>query len=169
MLTRLKAYSDQRPAPKAARMPRRNAKDPASLASAVILSGSTEIAAAPLMATSVARSQRERLATSCKPSWNASTMIGMNVSAASRLDACSSRFSLIAAPVRDRTAPRCAVPLDSLAQGSEAFAKVVNDRLRLLPRRKMSAVGVLLVIEQLRIGCVRPFPRDRADFLGKRA
>ena len=99
VLTRLNAYRDHNPAPKAARIPRRKATAPPNFAPLAILRGSMVIAAAPLMATSVARSHRDRLPASFKPSWKASTIIGMKVSAASRLDARSSLSSSIAYPV----------------------------------------------------------------------
>src|SRR6185295_11826439 len=54
---------------------------------------------------------------------------------------------------------------DRFAEWPEARAKIVHDRLRLLPRGKVTALRVPLVVDQLGVGLFGPTPRGRAYFI----
>src|SRR5688500_9331428 len=52
-----------------------------------------------------------------------------------------------------------------LTQRPEAFAHVVHQRLRLLPRSEVRALGMLPIVDQVGIGRFRPLLWDRTDLL----
>src|SRR5262245_64451502 len=54
--------------------------------------------------------------------------------------------------------------LDS-TQRTETCAKVIHNRPRLLPRGKVSAFRVPLIVDQLRVGLFDPTPRGRTYFI----
>ena len=59
--------------------------------------------------------------------------------------------------------------MEDLPQRTEGGANLLGEDLGLFPRREVSTLGELVVVNELRIGLLRPAPRGWIEFVRKDA